>query len=81
MGEGYWVYENWTHRRIRVHRAACAFCNDGRGLGVGTNGKNDDWYGSFASPDLAWAQVRRLPSRRTSGTWDVADCHTCAPSD
>lgn len=81
MSGQFWVYENWTHRRIRVHRASCVFCNAGRGLGIGTNGKNDAWYGSYASRDLAWAQVGRLPSRRAGGTWDIADCHTCALSD
>lgn len=81
MSDSFWVYENWTHRRIRVHRAECPYCNDGRGRGLGTNGKNDLWYGGFATRTSAWAQVRRLPSRRTGGSWDVADCHTCAPSD
>lgn len=81
MSGGYWVYENWTHRRIRVHRAQCAFCNDGGGLGVGENGKNDAWYGRYASRDLAWDQVRRLPSRRAGGAWNIADCSACTPSD
>ena len=77
MSGDYWVYENWTHRRIRVHQAECSFCNDGHGLGVGTNGKNDQWYGGYVSRDLAWAQVQQLPSRNRGGVWDIADCPAC----
>jgi hypothetical protein len=74
----YWVYENWTHRRIRVHRATCSFCNDGRGLGIGRNGRNDTWYGDYSSREAAWSQVRHLQSRRKNGEWDIIDCNACA---
>src|SRR5690348_13933242 len=26
-----WLYENWVHDRVRIHRADCVFCNDGAG--------------------------------------------------
>ncbi len=81
MSGDYWVYENWTHRRIRVHRAECSFCNDGHGLGVGTNGRNDEWSGPYASLNLARDKVRQLPSRNGGGAWDIADCAVCAPTD
>ena len=29
-----WIYENWTHDRVRIHRANCGYCNDGRGTQV-----------------------------------------------
>lgn len=78
MANGYWVYENWTQQRIRVHQAGCTFCNDGKGIGRGTNGTNDAWYGRFATRDSAWLKVGELPSRRRGGDWDIADCKNCA---
>lgn len=73
----YWVYENWTHQRIRVHKADCPHCNDGRGHGLKSSGANDQWYGRFPTYQDAWRQVARLPSRRRDLDWDVADCAYC----
>jgi hypothetical protein len=28
----YYVYENWTHDRARIHKGDCGYCNDGREL-------------------------------------------------
>ena len=28
---GYYVYDNWTHERARVHIDSCSFCKHGRG--------------------------------------------------
>ncbi len=28
---GYYVYENWTHERARVHIDSCPYCKHGRG--------------------------------------------------
>jgi hypothetical protein len=28
----FYVYENWTHDRARLHRGECGYCNDGSGL-------------------------------------------------
>ncbi len=34
----YWVYENWTNRRVRVHRGECGHCKDGRGCQIEDSG-------------------------------------------
>ncbi len=27
----FYVYENWTHNRARIHRGTCGYCNNGQG--------------------------------------------------
>jgi F-type H+/Na+-transporting ATPase subunit beta len=67
----YWVYENWTHKRARMHKAACSFCNHGRGMQVDDSGRNGRWLGPF--------QDRELASKALQGTgqFDRASCAVC----
>ena len=46
MTNSFYVYENWTHDRARVHRAECRFCNHGRGI----QGTNDERNGKWHAP-------------------------------
>jgi hypothetical protein len=56
----YWVYENWTHKRVRVHDANCSYCNDGRGIQASHSGRNDKWHGPFDERSTAFAVAARL---------------------
>jgi len=69
----YWVYQNWTHNRARVHRGACSFCNHGRGVHGKTSDRNGEWTGPFTDRASAFAAMNRL--HRT----DSRACATCAP--
>lgn len=67
----HWVYENWTHKRARVHRADCSHCNDGRGTQASHSGKNDRWHGPYSDAAFALAAARRL------GQDDTKACAVC----
>lgn len=67
----FWVYENWTHKRARVHRAECGMCNDGRGTQAGASERNGRWHAA-ASREEALALARRL------GQPDTKECPFCA---
>ena len=43
----YWVYENWTHDRARMHAGSCNRCNDGSGANAAGSGRNGRWLGPF----------------------------------
>lgn len=68
---GFYVYENWTNKRARLHRAECSFCNGGRGSQAGTGDKNGEWHGPFADVELARSKIATLDYT------DKGDCRTC----
>ena len=65
----YWVYENWTVKRARVHLAGCGNCNHGRGKQQTDSGRNGRWYGPFADRDAAFRRMEHTsqPDRRACG--------------
>jgi hypothetical protein len=69
----YFVYENWTHDRARIHRAHCGYCNDGRGTQPSDSGRNGKWHGPYDDRDLAFRVAKNL--RRV----DTQPCGICAP--
>lgn len=69
----YWVFENWTHRRARIHDAQCVHCNDGRGLHGGGSGRNDRWHGPFEERSRAFLFADKLNRD------DTKKCGTCSP--
>ncbi len=66
----YWVYENWTRDRARLHRAECGYCNDGRGTQPADSGRNGRWR--FAA-DLQSARAILRNLKRA----DKAECGYC----
>jgi hypothetical protein len=63
----YWVYENWTIDKAIVHKAACRFCNDGRGILRTYEGHNGLWHGPFKERDLAFSAAAQLNREKTRG--------------
>lgn len=59
-GEGYYVYENWIHRRARLHRGSCSYCNYGRGTQGATDERTGRWYGPIADRAEARARLQSL---------------------
>jgi len=69
----YYVYDNWTINKARVHRGSCSYCNDGRGIHSNPSGKNSKWHGPFAT--VAEADATAMSLKRA-----IADhCKSCAP--
>jgi F-type H+-transporting ATPase subunit beta len=69
----FWVYENWTHKRARVHLAECGYCNDGCGTQAAHSGRNDKWHGPYSQHELAFMAARNLRQP------DTKACAFCAP--
>jgi len=69
----FFVYENWTHKRARVHRGECAFCNQGRGAQAGDSGRNGRWHGPIADRGVAVALASSLHRA------DTKLCAVCGP--
>ena len=63
----YWVYENWTHKRARVHMADCSHCNDGKGTQPSDSGQNGKWYGPFNERDAAFEKAKMTRQKDTKG--------------
>lgn len=58
--EGYYIYENWIHRRARLHRGSCSYCNQGRGTQGATEERTGRWYGPIADRAEAVARLQSL---------------------
>lgn len=69
----FYVYENWTLDRARLHRAECGHCNDGRGTQASDSGKNGRWHGPYDDRNLALRVMTRLKRA------DSKTCGNCAP--
>jgi hypothetical protein len=67
----FWVYENWTHRRARVHKATCGCCKNGTGVHDQDSGRNGKWHGPYGDGDMALAGAQLLAQR------DTALCGNC----
>jgi F-type H+-transporting ATPase subunit beta len=70
--DDYYVYENWTHKRARIHKGDCSHCNRGRGTHAGSSERNGRWHGPYNR-----AEAFRLAQRLRQD--DTAPCSVCAP--
>lgn len=69
----YYVYDNWTRNRGRIHRAECSVCNDGNGFHKSDSGSHGKWHGPFSDRDQAF-QIADTLKRA-----DMAPCARCEP--
>jgi hypothetical protein len=58
--EAYYLYENWIHRRARLHRGSCSYCNSGRGTQGATEERTGRWYGPIPDREEAIARLMSL---------------------
>lgn len=65
----YWIYENWTRSRARLHTAACGSCQNGTGTQPADSGKNGHWRGPYTD---------RVQAQRILETLPVRDRQVCA---
>lgn len=76
--EGFFVYENWTHEYLRIHKGTCGHCKCGQGvqeniLGV-ANGK---WISeSFNSYQIAKNNADAIANNKK---FNVLNCKRCNP--
>jgi hypothetical protein len=60
----YWVYENWTVKKAKIHRSDCSHCNEGPGTHPGSNDRNEQWHGPFSTV----AAATQAAARRATDT-------------
>jgi hypothetical protein len=77
----FWVYENTIHKKCRVHRGDCSFCNDGRGIHGGGETNSGRWFGPHAElrEAEAFANSRRQPDVRGCGMCTGETVRPAAP--
>lgn len=68
----YYVYENWTVSRARIHFASCAYCNDGKGVHPDAGDRNGQWHGPF----LSFHEAREAADKTGQ---PVSECKACCP--
>jgi hypothetical protein len=68
---GFYVYENWTNKRARLHRGGCAHCNGGEGSHGNAGDKNGRWYGPFNNVEEGRTQLTGLKYV------DKGECRIC----
>jgi hypothetical protein len=69
----YYVYENWTRDRGRIHRSDCSYCKNGEGMHEEDSGRHGKWHGPFSNIALAKDAAQRL------GRADMKTCRVCKP--
>lgn len=69
----YYVYENWIHKRARVHLGDCSYCNHGRGHQGTKSREHGEWHGPFDERSVAFGFMHKLRREDSRG------CPTCAP--
>jgi len=70
---GFYVYENWTRKRVRVHRGECSYCNNGHGTQSSHSGRNDKWHGPYKNRADAFSVAGKLKQADSNG------CAKCEP--
>ena len=69
----FFVYENWTHKRARIHQGVCRYCNNGKGWQPVDSGANGKWHGPFPTRASAFRKLKELDYP------DMHDCQVCMP--
>ena len=74
----FYVYENTSTNRARVHKADCGFCNHGEGSRrrrkpKSPGGGNVRWHGPCDTRESAFSTMKRL------GKKDIGACSACKP--
>ena len=74
----FYVYENKSNNRARVHKADCGFCNHGEGSrrrrkSKSSGGGNVRWRGPFDAREAAFSEMENL------GKKDIGACSACNP--
>ena len=66
----YWVYEDDSTNRARLHKATCCCCNDGQGM-KGSRLPDNRWHGPFGTVREA------IDCALSTGHLDAKGCWFC----
>ena len=64
----YWVYEDDTTNRVRIHKAACSRCKEGQGMKRARLPDNR-WHGPFKTEQEAIDVSLETGRRDAKGCW------------
>ena len=64
----YWVYEDDPTKRVRVHKAGCSRCKNGRGM-KGSRLPDNRWSGPYETEGQAVEQALRTGQPDAKGCW------------
>ena len=62
----YWVYEDDPTNRVRVHKATCGYCSDGKGI-KGSRLPDNRWLGPFGTKQEAIDEALKTGRRDARG--------------
>lgn len=71
----YWVYENTTRKKARIHRAECSYCQNGRGIHDTEDSRHSRWHGPFTTIGEAGLTAT------ATGQKDQRACTACLPAE
>lgn len=67
----YYLYLNWTHDYVGIHKSDCNMCKGGKGMQVNSSKQNGIWIGPFMDEVEATFVAKKL--RRAK----VVKCTRC----
>lgn len=62
----YYLYENWTHDYVGIHKANCKLCNHGKGMHGKSSVRNGIWIGPFRDQKEAEFVASKLKRKKVS---------------
>ena len=68
---GYYLYLNWTHDYVGIHKAECSMCKGGNGIQINSSNQNGIWIGPIADQGVAEFVAKKL-KRKT-----ISKCTRC----
>ena len=69
----YWVYENWSAKKARVHYGDCQSCKHGKGTKQGSSDRYGRWHGPYEDRAIAFKEAKNL------GQYAIRGCNVCSP--
>ncbi len=69
----FYIYENWTRDRGRIHLGSCSYCNHGKGMHDEDSGANGRWHGPYDDREQTFRIAAALKRA------DMRPCGTCNP--
>lgn len=67
MGGEYYVYHNWTSEpggKAIIHKGACSYCKDGKGIHPVKSNLHGKWLGPYISRQDAYEATKALNAVR-----------------
>lgn len=69
--ENYYLYLNWTHDYVGIHKGTCNICKNGKGIQNKTSAKHGIWIGPLKDLKDAKFVASKLKKRT------ITECSRC----